>query len=159
PVTGSLAPDKPVPVADRGTLTEGAIPFFFLNHPVTGKPVALPSATRVAGGDELLSTPRDAPAPMRAPIPPDAAAADAALLLSHPVPYIASDNISHALGNYIDDQQWHSLGLLFARDGWRAKAAVAFCVGPAHVEECERNYDGVAALPRASAAGHWLIQP
>ena len=55
--------------------------------------------------------------------------------------------------------RWHSLGLLFAKDGWRAKAAVAFCVGPAHVEECERNYDGVAAVPRASASGHWLIQP
>jgi hypothetical protein len=72
---------------------------------------------------------------------------------------VAVDNISHALGNYIDDQQWHALGQLFARDGWRAKAAVAFCVGPAHAEECERNYDGVAALPRTSAQGHWLLQP
>ena len=79
--------------------------------------------------------------------------------LSLSVAYVAVDNISHALGNFIDDQQWHSLGLLFARDGWRAKAAVAFCVGPEHAEECERNYDGVAALPRASASGHWLIQP
>ena len=40
-----------------------------------------------------------------------------------------------------------------------AKAAVAFCVGPDHAEECERNYDGVAALPRPAAQGHWLIQP
>jgi hypothetical protein len=49
--------------------------------------------------------------------------------------------------------------LLFAKDGWRAKAAIAFCVGPDHAEECERNYDGVAGLPRTSASGHWLIQP
>jgi hypothetical protein len=96
---------------------------------------------------------------MQTPSDLDAAVADAARRLSLSVAYVAVDNISHALGNFIDDQQWHSLGLLFAKDGWRAKAAVAFCVGPEHVEECERNYDGVAALPRASASGHWLIQP
>ena len=27
------------------------------------------------------------------------------------------------------------------------------------MESCERNYDGVAALPRQAAQGHWLIQP
>jgi hypothetical protein len=35
PVSGPQAPDAPVPPADAGTLTEGAIPVFFLNHPVT----------------------------------------------------------------------------------------------------------------------------
>ena len=99
---------------------------------------------------------RDAMHPPRTSMPP---IADARRRLSLSVAYIAVDNISHALGNFIDDQQWHALGQLFAKDGWRAKAAVAFCVGPDHVEECERNYDGVAALPRASASGHWLIQP
>jgi hypothetical protein len=159
PPSGALAPDKPVPAADTGTLTDGAVPRFFLNHPVTGKPVTPPGGARIAGASDLRSARRAAAPPMPQPADVEQAIADARRRLSHAVAYTAVDNISHALGNYIDDQQWHALGLLFARDGWRAKAAVAFCVGPAHVEECERNYDGVAALPRAFAAGHWLIQP
>ena len=159
PVTGPFASDRPVPASDRGTLTDGAIPVFFLNHPVTGKPVALPVGARLAGADALLPALTGARAATRPAKSMDAAVSDAERRLSLSVAYVAVDNISHALGNFIDDQQWHSLGLLFARDGWRAKAAVAFCVGPDHTEECERNYDGVAALPRISASGHWLIQP
>jgi hypothetical protein len=89
----------------------------------------------------------------------DAAVADAERRTLISVAYIAADNLGHALGNNIDDQSWHNLGLLFARDGWRAKGAIAFCVGPAHTEMCETNYDGVAAKPRTSSASHWLIQP
>src|SRR5262245_35868342 len=159
PETGQYAPDRPAPATDRGTLTDGVVPDFFLNHPVTGKPVQLPTGTKVAGVTALLPPPaavRDARLPPR---DMQTAIADARRRLSHAVAYIAVDNISHALGNDIDDQQWHALGQLFAKDGWRAKAAVAFCVGPEHAEECERNYDGVAALPRPAAQGHWLIQP
>ena len=159
PETGEYAPDRPAPAADRGTLTDGVVPDFFLNHPVTGKPVQLPAGTKVAGVNALLpplTTARDTTPATRGMHP---AIADARRRLSHAVAYIAVDNISHALGNDIDDQQWHALGQLFAKDGWRAKAAIAFCVGPDHAEECERNYDGVAALPRQAAQGHWLIQP
>jgi hypothetical protein len=159
PETGEYAPDRPAPAADRGTLTDGVVPDFFLNHPVTGKPVQLPAGTKVAGVNALLpplTTARDTTPATRGM---HAAITDARRRLSHAVAYIAVDNISHALGNDIDDQQWHALGQLFAKDGWRAKAAIAFCVGPDHAEECERNYDGVAALPRQAAQGHWLIQP
>jgi hypothetical protein len=159
PERGQYAPDRPTPAADRGTLTDGVVPDFFLSHPVTGKAVQLPGGTKVAGVSALLrplAAVRDAMPPPR---DMHTAIADARRRLSQSVAYIAVDNISHALGNDIDDQQWHALGQLFAKDGWRAKAAVAFCVGPDHAEECERNYDGVAALPRQAAAGHWLIQP
>jgi hypothetical protein len=159
PPAGRFAPDKPVPAADAGTLTDGVIPVFFESHPVTGKPVSVPAGAKVAGVDALLPASAPPSPPVQMAIDFDAAVADAARRLSLSVAYVAVDNISHALGNFIDDQQWHALGGLFAKDGWRAKAAVAFCVGPEHVEECERNYDGVAALPRASASGHWLIQP
>jgi hypothetical protein len=159
PPPGAFAPDSPVPAADRGTLTDGVIPVFFENNPVTGKPVTPPAGTKFTDGGALAPL-LPLPQPTtRAAGDFDAALADAARRLSRSVAYIAVDNISHALGDFIDGQEWHSLGLLFAKDGWRAKAAVAFCVGPAHVEECERNYDGVAALPRSSASGHWLIQP
>ena len=159
PETGQYAPDKPAPAGDRGTLTDGVVPDFFLDHPVTGKPVQLPAGAKVAGVSALLrplAATRDV---VPAPGDMQTAIADSRRRLSLSVAYIAVDNISHALGNDIDDQQWHALGQLFAKDGWRAKAAVAFCVGPDHAEECERNYDGVAALPRQAAQGHWLIQP
>jgi hypothetical protein len=159
PAAAEYAPDRPVPVADRGTLTDGVVPEFFLTHPVTGKPVRLPRDTKVAGVGALLPPLAAVAEARHAPTDVAAGIADARRRLSHAIAYIAVDNISHALANDIDDQQWHALGQLFAKDGWRAKAAVAFCVGPAHAEECERNYDGVAALPRQAAAGHWLIQP
>jgi hypothetical protein len=159
PVTGEYAPGKAVPAADMGTLTDGAIPVFFLNNPVTGRPVELPKGSKVVANGRFLPEITTVPARVDPPKALDAAVADAERRLSLSVAYIAVDNISHALGNFIDDQQWHSLGLLFAKDGWRGKAAVAFCVGPEHAEECERNYDGVAALPRTFAVGHWLIQP
>ena len=159
PITGGYAPDKPVPAADRGTLTDGAIPVFFLDNPVTRRLVALPKGARVVAGDRLRPAIASAPVTVETPNDMDAAVTDAERRLSLSVAYLAVDNISHALGNFIDDQQWHSLGLLFAKDGWRAKAAIAFCIGPEHAEECEVNYDGVAALPRYSATSHWLIQP
>jgi hypothetical protein len=159
PVTAQYAPDKRVPAIDQGTLTDGAIPVFFPDNPVTHKTVILPQGAKIAGSDRLLPAPSGPPAKLEIPKIKGADIADAERRLALSIAYIAVDNISHALGNYIDDQQWHSLGLLFARDGWRAKAAVAFCVGPEHAEECERNYDGVAALPRVAATGHWLIQP
>jgi hypothetical protein len=159
PVTGRAAPDRPVPPADQGTLTEGAVPVLLEPNPVTGRLLpALPTG-RFAGTAALTRGSVEPAVPPQTPANLDGAIADAARRLSRSVAYTAVDNISHALGNFIDDQQWHSLGLLFAKDGWRAKAAVAFCVGPAHAEECERNYDGVAAVPRSSASGHWLIQP
>ena len=58
PPAGSLAPDKPVPAADTGTLTDGAIPVFFENNPVTGKPVALPAGAKIVGVDALAPPPR-----------------------------------------------------------------------------------------------------
>jgi hypothetical protein len=164
PVSGTFAPDRPVPAADRGTLADGIVPAFLERNPATGKLVPALLGKAFAGAEALTPTNRagavaEVAAPPRAPADRNRAITDAARRLSRSVAYIAVDNISHALGNFIDDQQWHSLGQLFAKDGWRAKAAVAFCVGPAHAEECERNYDGVAALPRTSASGHWLIQP
>jgi hypothetical protein len=130
-----------------------------LNNPVTGTPVALPKGTKVVAKDRLLAAVAARPTKVETSSDLDSTITDASRRLGLSVAYIAADNISHALGNYIDDQQWHSLGSLFAKDGWRGKAAVAFCVGPEHAEECERNYDGVAALPRTNAVGHWLIQP
>ena len=83
PEIGEHAPDKPAPAADRGTLTDGVVPDFFLNHPVTGKPVQLPAGTKIAGVGALLpplAAVRDAMPPPR---DMQAAIADARRRLSH----------------------------------------------------------------------------
>lgn len=158
PVAAPYTPDKPVPSADIGTLTDGTIPAFILPNQVTGKPVTLPKSAKVAAADNLLPAPAAAPVKTEAIRDIDRAIANTGRRLSVAAAYIAVDNISHALGNDIDDQRWHELGQLFAKDGWRAKGAVAFCVGSEHVEACETNYDGIEALPRYLLVAHWLIQ-
>ncbi len=157
PATGAAAPGKPTPAADKGALTEGAIPVFYEPNPVTGKAVVVPVGAGTVGSGALLPPAKGAAA---RPLPTaiNAAIAEAARRLSLTTAYIGADNVSHALGHDIDDQQWHDLGQLMAKDGWRSKAAVAFCIGPEHTEACETNYDGVAALPRVFSTTHWLIQ-
>jgi len=159
PVAVAYTPDRAIPPGDKGTLTDGAIPDFVFENPATRKLVAYGQNAKIVGRGRLLPAGAGKHPALDAPKDLLNGIADAERRLSLSVAYLAADNISHALGNYIDDQQWHSLGLLFAKDGWRAKFAVAFCVGPQHAEECERNYDGVATLPRVFATGHWLIQP
>jgi hypothetical protein len=129
------------------------------NNPVTGKSIVLPTGVKAVGANRLLSAPTaiDHPIAIRNDI--DAAIADGERKVLIENAYIAANNVGHALGNNIDDQSWHRLGQLFAKDGWRAKAAIAFCVGPEHAEMCETDYDGVAARPRLSASSHWLVQP
>lgn len=158
-VTGAAAPDKPVPADDVGALTDGAIPVFQDRNPVTGHAVALPKGVKTVGGGSLLGAPTVLAKPQGLPAGVEAAIAEARRRLSLSVAYVGADNLSHALGYDIDDQKWNDLGKLMAKDGWRAKLAVAFCVGPEHTEGCETNYDGVAAMPRVFETTHWLVQP
>ena len=157
--TGEFAPDKPMPPSDTGTLVDGAIPVFFENNPVTGKPVALPKAVKVVGTASLLPAAEVASTVAPAASDLGAAIADAKRRLAVSTAYDGADNLSHAFANYIDDSTWHEEGLMFAEDGWRAKFAVAFCVGPNHVERCEREYDGDPPSPRLQQEIHWLSQP
>lgn len=156
--TGTVAPDRQVPADDTGTLTQGAIPAFILPNPVTGKAVMLPKGSKIVAADSLL------PAPTMASAAPSASTSgdpvgDAERRLATVTAYDGAENITHAFANYIDNSQWHEEGLLFADDGWRSKFAVAFCVGPEHVERCEREYDGDAPVPRLQQEIHWLSQP
>jgi hypothetical protein len=158
-VTGGLAPDKPVPVQDK--VADGAIPAFFQNHPVTGKPVTLPKDAKVVAGKNLLpSTTAKSPAP-KMPKDMGAAVADAERRLSRSIGYDAVDNITHAFGAYIMDNRFKEEAVLYARDGWRGKFAVGFCQGPDHIEKCESTWPGGNPLPnpRKTWAGRLLLQP
>ncbi len=158
-VTGAAKPDRPVPAADVGALTDGAIPVFLDRNPVTGKPVVMPAGTKTVGGGSLLGAPTGLAKAEGLPGGIEAAIVEARRRLSLSVAYVGADNLSHALGYDIDDQKWRDLGQLMAKDGWRAKLAVAFCIGPEHTEACETSYDGVAAMPRVFSASHWMVQP
>ena len=80
-------------------------------------PVWVRCSSRFAAVRDAMPPPRDM----------QAAIAGCAAPPLHSVAYIAVDNISHALANDIDHQQWHALGQLFAKDGWRAKAGRLLC--------------------------------
>lgn len=157
PVAGEYAPDAPTPAAD--VMGDGAIPVFFQNNPVTGKPVALPGGAKVTGDDSLLPALAASGPLVEAPADMDAAIAEAERRLAISKAYDGVDNISHAFGNYIDDFKWKDESLLYAKDGWRGKYLVGFYIGPDHIEKCERYELGDTPNPRLQMDIHWLVQP
>jgi hypothetical protein len=158
-MTGTFAPDKPVPATDR--LGDVAIPVFFQNHPVTGKPVVLPKGAKIVASTSLLPAPVSDSAGTKPPKDMDTAIADAERKLSRSIGYDAVDNITHAFGAYIMDNRFKEEAALYAEDGWRGKFAVGFCQGPDHIEKCESTWPGGNPLPnpRKTWAGRLLLQP
>src|SRR6185437_8770680 len=113
PAAAPNAPDRAAPAGDMD-----AVPVFFLPNPATGKPVAYPKGTLLAGGAPLVaaSGPSNAVA--------DFDLAEARLRLGQSAAYDAIENLSSAFGNYIDDFQWSKLADLFAPDGARKVPSV-----------------------------------
>ena len=153
PVTGEFAPDAPLPAGDGGTLTNGAIPIFLDNNPVTGKPVALPPGAKVVAAGRLL--PAGAPAPAEPAV--SLAEAERRLMVSRA--FDGLENISHAFSNYLDDFQWREHSQLYAPDGWRGKYFLAFYEGPRHIYLDDILEFGDPPNPRTGVAMHWLTQP
>ena len=158
PLTGPLAPDKPVPSADR--IADGVIPAFFQKHPVTGKPVVLPDGTTIAAAARLLP----APAGRRQVVMSkdmDAAIADAERRLARSMGYDAVDNLTHAFGAYLMDNRFEEEAALYTKEGWRGKFNVGFCQGAEHIVKCESTWPGGGPLPNPRTAwqGRWMLQP
>ena len=154
----AFAPDRPTPDAD--IMTDGTVPVFFQNHPVTGKPVVLPKGTKVLAASPLTSVPAVAAAAVpQSPVDPDKAFAEARRKLALSTAWDGVDNITHAFGNYIDDFTWKEESQLYAADGWRGKYLVGFYAGPQHIEDCERIELGDTPNPRKNIDIHWLTQP
>lgn len=153
PPAAAFAPDRPVPEADR--MGDGAVPVFFQRHPVTGKPVALPAGTRVVGAGSLLPGPA-----LGALVSDQTSLADARRRLSRSYGYEATDNMTHAFGYYLVDNDFVNEGRLYTKDGWRGKQAVGFCIGAEHIANCETSWgDLPLPHPRFSWGGRLMFQP
>src|SRR5690606_15970565 len=83
----------------------------FPDNPATGQPVILPAGLRQA---PALPVVRSLPDPSLDP-PDDLETAERQLAAAAGVDAI--DNLSSALGNYLNDSRWYELSLLFAEDG------------------------------------------
>ena len=160
PPTGTFAPDKPVPAADAGTLTDGAIPVFFESNPVTGKPVTLPAGAKFAGVDALvpaLAQRHRQRCRRRATLMPPSLMPRAGC----PSPWRMSRWTTSAMPWAISSTT--SNGIRWACSSRRTAGAPRRPSRSASVPSTLKNVSATMTasrrLPRASASGHWLIQP
>jgi len=71
----------------------------------------------------------------------------------------AVENISSALGNWLDDFQWAELAALFAADGSRKSPAAGYYIGPERIRRMQELRNGPLRRPRRSIPMHLRIQP
>ncbi len=140
----AYAPDEPVPA-----LTGTQFPAFRSPHPTTGKDVAYPNGA----------------APVQTANPAVAAAAAKPLpdqswrQLRMSVGYDATENLSSALGNWLDDFEWANLAELFTADGIRLSPAAGYYIGRDRIRTIQDARYGPLKHPRRSIPMHLRIQP
>jgi len=138
------APDQPLRALEGEQL-----PAFRFLHPTTGKSIAYPANAH----------------PVTASDPAQPAVASA--LPSEPswqnlqmaVGYDATENISSALGNFLDDFRWADLAALFTHDGIRLSPAAGYYVGRDRIRTIQEARYGLLRAPRRSIPMHLRVQP
>nr|WP_260395071.1 nuclear transport factor 2 family protein [Sphingobium lignivorans] len=141
----AFAPDRTSPA-----LGPSDIPAFHYRHPVTAAPIAYPAGSRSVAN----------PAEGRAAAPQaDALAIDPRRDLARAVSYDAVENISGALGNWIDDFQWTDMADLFTADGVRLSPAAGYYIGPERIGAMQEARYGPLRRPRGSVPMHLRVQP
>ncbi|MEI9852728.1 MAG: nuclear transport factor 2 family protein [Sphingomonas sp.] len=71
----------------------------------------------------------------------------------------AVENISSAIGNWLDDFQWAELAALFAADGVRKAPAAGYYIGPDRIRRMQELRNGPLRRPRRAIPMHMRIQP
>jgi len=71
----------------------------------------------------------------------------------------AVENISSALGNWIDDYQAADLAALFAADGERKSPSAGYYIGPERIQRMQELRNGPLRRPRRFIPVHLRIQP
>ncbi len=138
------APDEPVPA-----LAGGQFPAFRALHPASGKKIIYPAgATAVPAPNQTVST--------AAARPP---AARSWQQLKMAIGYDATENISSALGNWMDDFSWTNLAALFTSDGVRLSPAAGYYVGRDRIRTIQEARYGPLKHPRRSMPMHLRVQP
>ncbi len=73
--------------------------------------------------------------------------------------YDATENVSSAFGDYLDDFDWDNSAALFARTGRREKYQVGFYVGPDRIKQADLTGFGRPKPPRTFIQVHLRTQP
>lgn len=152
-VPAALRPDRPAAGFTRGT---GAVPAFSFANPVTGRAVRFPAGAKtVAIGPPMASTGRRPAADGSEAQRLDTAERNARAAIA----FDATENLSAAFGNYVDDFQWNDLGQLFAEKGEREAPGVGTYITPARISLMQTTRYGPMRTPRTSIPVHLRTQP
>jgi hypothetical protein len=154
--SGAYAPDRPLPSSDA--MIAGAIPFFSIPNPATGKNVGYPSGAHPVGGDRLLtdsSTSRTSRFPSI-----NVWLKEAQRKLAVSKAYDGTENVSSAYGDYLDDLDFGALAEIFAVNGVKQIPFSGFYVGRESIAR-RKTVSGqdVAPLARTYLALHLRTQP
>lgn len=154
--TGRLAPDAPVPAADR-IAADRLLPAFLSPNPVTGSKIATPAGFSLAATAPL--TGRIAAPPEPAPRDMAARLAEASRRLAVAKAYDGAENVSSAYGLYIDDGQWPQMGAIFGKKGAKQVPFAGFYIGSERITRYGVEQYGQPPVTRPGISFHWRIQP
>ena len=121
----------------------------FPPNPAAGEAVRYP-----AGLEPVANPMETAPA---SPAGGDVAEAERAL--ARAAAFDAIENISSAIGNYLNDWQWYALSRLFTKDGWRKSPSAGYYRGRDRIWRMQVARNGPLRLPRRFLPMHSRIQP
>jgi CubicO group peptidase (beta-lactamase class C family) len=138
--------------ADRSGSPDVAPMPEFAEHPVTGDAVEPRGrASEVRHEIRVVLGPAQDPSPMTL--------GEARTALQRSLAYDATENVSSAYGDYLDDFQSDNFSALLARDGFKMSAFAGYYVGRERVAEAGRRVWGPAPETRSGISFHWRVQP
>jgi hypothetical protein len=156
--TDNLAPDHPVPTADRGS-ADAVIPAFHAVNPVTRRKVELPPGKQFVAAGTLTKAIVPLP-PLRGPDSEAQRITEAARLLSVAKAYDGAENVNSAYGHVIDDFKWTDMSKLFGKHGAKEVPFAGYYAGFERLNHAvQLEYGDTQVAGRAGIAFHWLIQP
>jgi hypothetical protein len=153
---GPLAPDAPVPAADRGD-QDRLVPLFVAANPVTGARVGAPAGMKLVALAPLTGA---IPSKPKAPSGDTAARmAEVARKLAVSKAWDGSENVSSSYGQFIDDSRWPEMGAIFGKTGSKEAPFAGYYRGGDRIAGYGLANYGQPKDIRPSIAYHWRIQP
>lgn len=158
-LTGTQAPNQPLPAADTGD-QDRLIPAFVSTHPVTGEAVAAPSGMKLVATQPLTGP---IAAPTRSNTTDTATRMqEAERKLRKATAYDAAEHVSSSYGFFADDSQWDWLSEIFGNGGTKQVPFAGYYTSfPRISKALFLEYGDPISLDtkKSSIAFHWRIQP
>jgi len=154
--TGRLAPDGPVPAADRG-MADRLIPAFAAPNPVSGARLSAPAGMKL-----VAATPLTGGIATSTAVPPGDDAtrlAEARRRLAVSTAWDGAENVSSTYGQYIDDGQWPQMGAIFGLRGAKQVPFAGWYIGSARITQYGVEQYGAPPVTRPGISFHWRTQP